>query len=721
MELFGKVRKIFKEQGMESLLYVVSEKLKNRMSEQQKYAGLLRNESRKKQLLFPGEDSFEDLFTVVVTGTEVFSKLDEVITPYVAFLEEGDRLENDWQKQAGAYLKRHPSCKFLYSDEDVVEEKGKRTPIFKPDWSPDTYMSYDYVGGLLILERELAVDVKEQIHHKYKESFLYEMGLRAAFSLKAEEIGHLDYVLYHRYVKKEIPKEELLALKEAVLRVRCLKGKVFWRSFEKGNLILEESWGKNPMEENFLKEKTEKQRVSLWGEGCADVIYEVPGEPLVSIVVPSKDHWQLLKTCVESVEKYTTYPNVEWIVVDNGSNEENKKKYQEICDNTRFSCKYLYEPMEFNFSRMCNIGAKAAAGEYLLFLNDDMELIPNLTCEEKAQDEKLTDELELTEQDTSANIKDWLTRLLGQAALPHTGAVGAKLLYPNSKMIQHLGVVNYTSGAAHLLWQASDSEVLPFGRNHTTQNYSVVTGACLLVNTEKFWQAGGFEERLAVTFNDVELCLKLLEAGYYQTVRSDVVLYHHESISRGQDVLDQKKFLRGLKERENMFDLHPDLIGVDPFYNKRLTQTRLDHTLDYPVKYQLSKEVAVAKDVVANEAAKVATDVTKESANEKSRAIIYRILRITLEEDVCIEGWAYRKGHGYEPITVILTDASGVSRAFSTRKVYTPTITKEQESEKNLNFAGFECRLSREALDGGKYNLALQVGNERVDVKEVDI
>lgn len=709
MKLVGKVCKVFKEQGMSSLLYVVKEKLKNRMSEQQKYAGYRRNERRRKKLLFASVLEYKDLFTVVVAGEEVFSKLEEVTTPYVAFLEEGDQLEKGWQQQAGAYLQRHPSCKFLYSDEDMIQGK-KKTPYFKPDWAPDTYMSYDYVGGLLILERGLAIEVKEQICSKYKESFLYEMGLRAAFSLKPEEIGHLPWVLYHRYKKSEIPKEQLISLKERILKERGIKGNVFWRSFE----------NKEQFAKELPKEKNKKQRDSLWGDGCADVVYEVSGEPLISIVVPSKDHWQLLKTCVESVEKYTTYPNVEWIVVDNGSDEENKKKYQEICDETRFFCKYLYQPMEFNFSRMCNIGAKAAAGEYLLFLNDDMELIPNFACEEMCND-KLTDELEQTEQDTSVKTGDWLMRLLGQAALFHSGAVGAKLLYPQSKMIQHLGVVNYTSGAAHLLWQADDRQVLPYMRNYTTQNYSVVTGACLLVNAKKFWQVGGFEERLAVTFNDVEFCLKLLEAGYYQTVRSDVVLYHHESISRGQDVLDEKKFLRGLREREIMFDLHPAFIGVDPFYSKHLTQTRLDHTLDYPVKYQLSKEVAVAKEVVANEVAKVATEATEKSANEKAGAIRYRILRITFEEDVCIEGWAYRKGHNYEPAKVILTNALQETKEFSTRRVYTPTITQEQESEKNLNFAGFACRISKTDLENGKYTLSLCLGNDRVDVGAIEV
>lgn len=670
MKLFGKVCKVLKEQGVASLTYVISEKLKNKMSEQQKYAGHLKNERRRKALLFSETEDFSGMFTIVVPNEDVFSFLEEVKTPYVAFLEEGDHLEKGWQQQAGAFLKNHPQCKLLYSDEQLVEGK-KRIPVYKPDWSPDTYMCYDYVGGLLIMERELAVAVKEQIHGKYKESFLYELGLRGAFSLQPDEVGHLNWILYHRYVKKRVPKEQLVSLKEEILKARGLRGKVIWRDF-----------GSNPEEKQPLMELDSPTSAT----GCADVIYETLGEPTVSIVVPSKDHWQLLKACVESVEKYTTYPNVQWIIVDNGSDEENKKKYQEICENTRFPSKYLYKSMEFNFSRMCNIGAKAATGEYLLFLNDDMELIPNQSKEEF--------------QGNSSEITqtDWLGRLLGQAALPHSGAVGAKLLYPDSKMIQHLGVVNYTSGAAHLLWQEDDGKVLPYARNHTTQNYSIVTGACLLVNREKFWQVGGFEERLAVTFNDVELCLKLLEAGYYQSVRTDVVLYHHESISRGQDVLDEKKFLRGLKEREVMFDLHPKFIGVDPFYNKELTQTRLDHTLDYPVKYQLSKQQPI-------------------TAGARSENIVYRILRVTLEEDLFIEGWAYRKGRGYEPVRVLLTDESGKAKAFATRKVYTPTITQEQQSNQNLNFAGFECRIARKDLQGKNYKIALQIADEIVDIK----
>lgn len=676
MKLVAKVCRIAREQGMASLTYIASDKLKNKLPVQQKYKKYRKNEKRARARLLSNKPSFQELFTVVVPGEEVFGQLDEVTTPYVAFLEEGDRLENSWQQVAGSYLKRHPECRMLYSDEDRLEKLGRWIPVFKPDWSPDTYMCYDYVGGLLVMDRELAVATKERICSKYKSSFLYELGLLAAFSLDAYQIGHIPQVLYHRLHSQTLPKEQLLALKEQVLKERRIKGKVYWRSFSSS-------------EEGFYNPcgKEDKNWANLWINGCADVIYEVPKEPLVSIVVPSKDHWELLKTCVETVEAYTNYQNVEWIVVDNGSNPEQKKKYEELCDTTRFPCRYVYEPMEFNFSRMCNLGARAAQGEYLLFLNDDMELIPK--CED------FFDGTDVWSEDSVVAREDWLSRMLGQAALPYSGAVGAKLLYPNSTKIQHLGVVNYTSGAAHLLWQANDRKVLPFGRNHTTQNYSVVTGACLLIQTEKFWQVGGFEERLAVTFNDVELCLKLLEAGYYQTVRSDVIWYHHESISRGQDVLDEKKFLRGLKEREIMFNLHPKYIGVDPFYSRYLTQTRLDHTLDYPTTYELSKE---------------RTKKRKAEYSGEGDQLVYRLLRVTEEEDVRMEGWAYRKGHSYEPICVGIRGANGEFGIYEAQKVYTPTITKEQQSEHNLNFAGFDCRISREQLPEGEYSIELFVG-----------
>ncbi len=648
MRPIKKAFSIWKERGLSSLIYLTGEKLKNRLPEQQKYNAYIRNEKRRRRQ--NRTDWCKTAGTLpkiclLELGDDIFSSIEEADAPYVAFLEPGDQLCSGWEKLVGAYLLENPGCRFLYTDEDKVIKGRRRDPVFKPDWSPDTYLSYDYVGGLLVLEQALAAEAKEQIHARYRESFLYELGLRASAMISPKEIGHLDQVICHRNSVTTVPKQQAIQLKKTLLAERGIQGQVCWT--EAG--------------------------------GTAQIIYENRKEPLVSIIVPTKDQPSLLASCIRSVERGTRYPRAEWIIVDNGSASGNKKIYEKICEESAFPCRYLYEPMEFNFSRMCNRGARAANGEFLLFLNDDMELPAHESDREP----------------------DWLSRLVGQASLAHTGAVGAKLLYPGSSLIQHLGVVNYTSGPAHLLWQKEDSGLLPFLRNVTTQNYAIVTGACLTIKADRFWQVGGFEERLAVTFNDVELCIRLLKAGYYQTVRSDVVLYHHESLSRGQDALDEKKFLRGLKERELLYDLHPDLIGIDPFYSRHLTQKRLDHTLDYPVKWKLSKKIKAVP-------AKTGTH------------LVWRILRITWQPELCVEGWAYWKGADSLPVTVVF-EKNGGETAFLAEMRYSPTIATEQGRKERLDFSEFFCRIPKDALESGRYEIGLQIRDERCPAGEIQI
>lgn len=696
MGIAGKVTGMLRRQGVRALCYVISQKLKNRLSEQQKYAQYVRQERKRFHVMMQkhkgtdcvqtdgvcahGIQEQEPLFALLHVDEDIFSAIEEAKAPYLAFAEDGMMLSDEWQTLAGAWLKRHPQCRFLYTDEDVCEMRRTR-PVFKPDWSPDTYLSYDYIGGLLIMERSLAVKVKEQIFHGYRESFLYELGLRAAWQLEPEEIGHLDEVLCHReQQKKEVPKEQLMKLKEEILRARGLHGHAVW---------------------------CEEAHV-------ANVVYEPPQDALVSIIVPSKDHVDILKTCMESVENNTDYAHVEWIIVDNGSAAAQKVQYEALCADAQYPCTYVYEPMPFNFSKMCNIGAQAAKGQYLLFLNDDMELPVSWPSMHH-----LTEETQ----------RNWLSVFVGQAACAHIGAVGAKLLYPDSDLIQHLGVVNYTSGAAHLLWQAKDSGRLSFDRNLTNQNYAVVTAACFMVSADKFAKVGGFEEQLAVTFNDVELCLRLLKAGYYNVVRSDVVLYHHESLSRGQDVLDEAKFLRGLKERECMFDLHPDLIGVDPFYSRHLTQTRLDHLLDYPQPLVYANEKKSVQMPQAAETKNRRAGAVPENAGGADAAaweaakdrvageseIVARILRVRCEDELTIEGWAYRPGHASERVTVWLTDESGVSRAYTTQAVYSPTLATEQQRTEKLFFSEFLMRLPAASLKPGMYRISLQIADSRKD------
>ena len=627
MNLLAKINRILKEQGLRSLLYIIGQKLKNNVSPGQKYAAYLRNERRRRNACRGRQP--EEQFALLETGPDIFSGLEKATADFIAFVEPGDSLSEDWRQRASDYLRRNPRCRFLYTDEDRIEGKRRQEPVFKPDWSPDTYLSYDYVGGLMILERKLAAAAKEQICHGDQTCFLYELGLRASAMIPADQIGHLPEVLYHRKADAPVNEAYLLELKRILLQEWGQKGRVQWQTETK----------------------------------TAQVIYETSGQPLVSIIVPSRDHPELLNTCICSVERDTAYQNVEWIVVDNGSSPQNREQYERLCAGTRYPCRYFHEQRSFNFSEMCNRGAREAKGAFLLFLNDDMELPADASGQKQA---------------------DWLDRMAGQASLDHAGAVGAKLLYPDSSMIQHIGIVNYTSGAACIIHNAD------------------VTGACLLVDRKKFKEVGGFCERLAVTFNDVDLCFRLLEAGYYNVVRSDVVWYHHESLSRGVDVLDRKKYLRGLKERELLFDMHPELIGVDPFYSPNLTQTRLDHTMDYPKKWRLSGKKA------------------EKPAKEDGR-LQYRILRIRQGETVVIEGWAYRKEHGSEPVTVLLEDQKGRYLAFETEAVYSPTLKEEQGSSRNLNFSEFFCRISPEEAPAGKYRLGLQIRDSRVMIREIQL
>ena len=241
------------------------------------------------------------------------------------------------------------------------------------------------------------------------------------------------------------------------------------------------------------------------------VNYHPTGNPLVSVIIPSKDNVKVYERCIQTLYEKTAYKNFEVIHVDNGSSEENKRGYENIA--RTYGVQYHYQPMNFNFSAMCNIGAKQAKGSYLLFLNDDIEIIKG----------------------------DWLERMLGQAMQQHVGAVGAKLLYPGIGNIQHTGVINLSQGPVHCFANMPDDVIYDFCRNKLDFNYSAVTGACLLLSREKFDAVGGFEEELPVAYNDVDLCFKLTEQGYFNVLRNDAVLYHHESVSRGYDHASAEK------------------------------------------------------------------------------------------------------------------------------------------------------------------------------------
>ena len=357
---------------------------------------------------------------------------------FIAFMDCDDVLAPNALYEMVKKLNEGVEYDFIYSDEDKIDSDGKNRhmPHFKSDWAPDTLMSYMYTSHFSMYRKSI-VEELGGLRIGYEGSQDYDFTLR--FVEKTDKIGHIAKVLYH------------------------------WRE-------IQGSTASNPEAKPYILEaakKAKEEALSRRGiEGDVELIegiyqyrinYHTGENPLVSVIIPSKDNVKVYERCIQTLFEKTLYKNFEVIHVDNGSSAENKSEYERIAG--VYGVQYHYQPMNFNFSAMCNLGAKKSKGEYLLFLNDDIEIIDG----------------------------EWLERMLGQAMQQHTGAVGAKLLYPETGNIQHTGVINLSQGPVHCFVNLRDDVVYDFCRNRLDFNYSAVTGACLLVSREKFDMVGGFE------------------------------------------------------------------------------------------------------------------------------------------------------------------------------------------------------------------------------------
>ncbi|MCR4793103.1 MAG: glycosyltransferase [Lachnospiraceae bacterium] len=434
---------------------------------------------------------------------------------FVALVDDDDLLEPYSLLEMVRYLNEHPDTDIVYSDEDMLTEDGRERhdPKFKPDWSPDSFFSIMYTCHLCMIRKSL-IEQAGGFDKRYDGAQDYDLIMR--LSEITDRIGHVPQVLYHwREISgstaldmsaKSYLKEATVKLKEAAMERRGEKGHLEWCPL--------------------------KEVVQCYA------VYDTDKNDKVSIVIPSKDNYKVLRRCIESIYSVAAGVDFEVVVVDNGSNEKNRAKIEKLLES--HGCKYIYEPLKFNFSRMCNIGASNSSGNIILFLNDDI----------KVQGE------------------GWLSRMAGHAKLPHVGAVGCKLYYPKGKMIQHCGVVNTAVGPGHAFYGIEDTLVVMYGgRNLLPYNFIVVTGAALMLERSKYEEAGGFDESLAVAYNDVALCFSLLEKGYKNVLRPDVSLIHYESVSRGIDAEDSEKTKRRIAEMDHLYELHPSMKGVDPCYN----------------------------------------------------------------------------------------------------------------------------------------------------------
>jgi glycosyltransferase involved in cell wall biosynthesis len=457
-------------------------------------------------------------------GNERISgSLDEALSvargEFVGLLDSGDELTPDALFEVIKLLQEHPEADLIYSDEDEIDDRGDvSNPHFKPGWSPDLLFSGNYVSHLSVYRRSLLEEVGG-----FKEGFEgcqdYDLLLR--ITEQTDEIHHVPKVLYHRRAaaglatlswadKRRIRDKTRRALSEG-LRRRGLEGSV---------------------EYGYLPDRF---RVRL----------KIKDEPKVSIIIPTRDNVSFLRRCIGSVERLTTYRNYELLIIDNNSSDRATVKYLASTPHRVIPFKEA-----FNYSRINNFAVSQAEGEYVLLLNDDTEVISD----------------------------GWLEALLEHAQRPEVGAVGAKLLYPDGR-IQHAGVVvgvgtPWGPGVAMHSHQFYSSDSPGYaGTLMATANYSAVTAACMLLRKSLFKELGGLDEKnLPIQFNDVDLCLRMREQGYYIIYTPYAQLYHHESVSR-------KYWSGDLAENLYMRERWGDVMDKDPYYNANFSRGYGDFNL----------------------------------------------------------------------------------------------------------------------------------------------
>jgi len=434
---------------------------------------------------------------------------------FIVFLDHDDELTVDCLYELALCIDRDDPD-YLYSDEDKLDADGRFVdPFFKPDWSPDTLMSTMFTCHVSCVRRSLALELGG-LRSEYDGSQDWDFVLRV--SERARRIAHVAKVLYHWRITPDSCASGFQAKPYAVEAGKRAREDALRRRNQPGELV--------PVPEL---------------PGYYRTRYRMQGQPLISIIIPSKNNGAVLRACIDSIFERTKYRPFEIVVINNGSTDESTLDYLSGL-RRRESVHVLDCNVPFNYSEINNAGVKCSRGELLVFLNDDTEMLSG----------------------------DWLEYMGGYAQLPHVGAVGAKLLYPGARTVQHSGVLNLTNGPCHAFARADARAPGYFARNMLEHDWIAVTGACLMIERKKFEAVGGFDEDLAVTYNDVALCLSLAGHGFHQVVCPGVELIHHESLSRGKDGLDRARMARGDRERVIMFGKHPGFYDRDPFHNPNL-------------------------------------------------------------------------------------------------------------------------------------------------------
>jgi GT2 family glycosyltransferase len=451
---------------------------------------------------------------------------------FLALLDHDDTLAPFALFEVAQAILRSPDADFLYSDEDKLDSQGRRVlPYFKPGWSPDTLRTHNYICHLAVLRRSLVIKIGG-FRPGYDGSQDHDLLLRAGEH--ARQVIHIPQILYH------------------------------WRMHPN-------STAANPDSKTYAYEagrravadhlaRTGHHAEVLHGEtvGYYQPIYRVHPQPLVSIIVPNRDQPQLLQGCVDAI-KQSGHAHFELLIVENGSKDPaTDQLYTELARDPRI--RILPYSGAFNYSAVNNFAVSQASGELLLFLNNDVRLVD----------------------------PRWLEVLVRFAVQPGVGAVGAKLLYEDGT-IQHAGIALGLGGiAGHMHLHYPGLAKGHMCRLLYSQNVSAVTGACLMTTKSAFEQVGGFDEGFALAYNDVDLCLKLRQAGYRIIWAPDARLTHLESKSRGSDLSPERA--ERLARESALFQAKWQALldAGDPYYSPHFRRDRPDFVLNLSQKEQQS-------------------------------------------------------------------------------------------------------------------------------------
>lgn len=439
---------------------------------------------------------------------------------FVALLDNDDELAINALYEVVKVLNENPELDLIYSDEDKIDMDGNRSdPAFKPDWSPDLLLGTNYISHLGVYRRSILEEIGG-FRKGYEGSQDYDLVLRFTEKTTKERIKHIPKVLYYW---------RMLPTSTAV--DQGSKGYAF-------------EAGLRAVQDALVRRGINGHATHGAANGLYDVYYDIKSDKLVSIIIPTKNGYKDVQRCVSSIIEKTTYQNYEIIMADNGSTDPKMHElYAEF--EQQLPGRFFVESIDipFNFSTINNRAVKKAHGEYLLFLNNDTEVI----------------------------TENWLTLMVSFAQQERIGCVGAKLLYPNNT-VQHAGVILGLGGVAgHGHYGYPHGDLGYFGRLAINVNYSAVTAACLLMKKADFDAVGGFEEAFTVAFNDVDLCLKVQALGRDNVWLHEAELYHFESQTRGYDDKGKKK-KRFEQEKVMMEEKWGPLIENDPFYNPNLTR-----------------------------------------------------------------------------------------------------------------------------------------------------